>query len=79
MLTTEHGKRCDCGVILLGGINMPANDLDAENLAPDPTLARVLSLLEDALQELDSLGSYPEAGARLQQIIDEVEQQGNVS
>lgn len=40
-----------------------------------PSLARALSLLREALVILDALNDYPEAGARIQHVIDQLEKQ----
>jgi hypothetical protein len=62
------------GAVLLGGIRMTAATQDAGGSSIGPTVGRVLSLLQQALQMLDEMGDCPELGARLQEVIDALEE-----
>ena len=52
---------------------MPAAVQGAEDLPEDWTAERALELLEQALEIIDHWGDCPAIGARLQQVVDEVE------
>ena len=52
---------------------MPAAVQGAEDLPEDWTAERVLGLLEQALEIIDHWGDCPAIGARLQQVVDDVE------
>lgn len=63
---------------LLGGSVMPINDLPvdpAEGGITDPSSERAVALLTEALAILDALDLSPHIGARLQEVIDEVERE----
>jgi hypothetical protein len=53
---------------------MPAAVQSAEDLQEDWTAERALELLEQALEIIDHWGDCPAIGARLQQVVDEVEE-----
>ena len=53
---------------------MPAAVQGAEDLPEDWTAERALELLEQALEIIDHWGDCPAIGARLQQVVDEVEE-----
>ena len=61
-------------VVLLGGYFMPAASQGADGSPEDWTVDRALLLLEQALQIIDQWGDCPAIGARLQQVVDEVEE-----
>ena len=52
---------------------MPAASQGADDSSEDLTVDRALALLEQALQIVDRWGDCPAIGARLQQVVDEVE------
>jgi len=53
---------------------MPASRQGADDSPEDWTVDRALVLLEKALQIVDRWGDCPAIGARLQQVVDEVEE-----
>jgi hypothetical protein len=53
---------------------MPAASQGADDSSEDFTVDRVLELLEQALEIVDRWGDCPAIGARLQQVLDEVEE-----
>ena len=57
---------------MLGGLYMSASNAPDCAESARPSLARAQQLLEEALQIIDQLGSHPELGARLQEVIDDL-------
>lgn len=53
---------------------MPAAKQDADGLHEKSTVGHALDLLERALEIIDHWGDCPEIGARLQHVIDSVEE-----
>ena len=53
---------------------MPAASQGADDSPEDSTVDRALALLEQALDIIDRWGDCPAIGARLQQVVDEVEE-----
>jgi hypothetical protein len=53
---------------------MPAGTQDADDLSEDWTIERALALLEQALEIIDHRTAPPEIGARLQEIIEQVQE-----
>jgi hypothetical protein len=53
---------------------MPAASQGADDSSEDFTVDRALALLEQALEIVDRWGDCPAIGARLQQVVDEVEE-----
>ena len=53
---------------------MPAASQGADDSAEDWTVDRALMLLEQALAIVDRWGDCPAIGARLQQVVDEVQE-----
>ena len=53
---------------------MAAASQGADTMAEDWSVERALALLEQALQIVDRWGDSPAIGARLQQVVDEVEE-----
>lgn len=53
---------------------MPVANRGAQDLSDDWTIDRALQLLEQALEIVDHWGDCPAIGARLQQVVDEVEE-----
>ena len=53
---------------------MPAASPGADGSPEDRTVERALALLEQALQIVDHWGDCPAIGARLQQVVDELEE-----
>lgn len=62
------------GVVLLGGTGMTAAAQEPDGSTGGVSVERALALLEEALQILDALGDCPEVGARLQHIIEALEE-----
>jgi hypothetical protein len=63
-------------VVLLGGFSMPAASQGADGSPEDWTVDRALMHLEQALEIIDRWGDCPAIGARLQQVVEEVEERG---
>lgn len=55
---------------------MPAASQDADGRQQDRSVERVVSLLQESLGIIDDWGDCPEIGARLQHVIDCVEERG---
>jgi hypothetical protein len=55
---------------------MPAASQDADGQHDERTVGDVLILLERALEIIDQWGDCPEVGARLQHVIDSLEERG---
>lgn len=53
---------------------MPAANQGADDSPDDVTVDRALTLLEQALEIVDRWGDCPAIGARLQQVIDDLEE-----
>ena len=53
---------------------MPAASQGADDSSEDFTVERALTLLDQALEIIDGWGDCPAIGARLQQVVDEVEE-----
>jgi len=53
---------------------MPAAIQGAQDLPDNWTVERALELLEQALEIVDHWGDCPSIGARLQQVVDDVEE-----
>ena len=63
------------GALLCSGVKiMSAVSQDADGPSEDWTAQRAILLLEQALEIIDRWGDSPAIGARLQQIIDDVQQ-----
>ena len=52
---------------------MPAGTQDADDRSEDWTIERALTLLEEALDIIDRREAPPEIGARLQEVIEQVQ------
>lgn len=63
------------GGSLLGDVRMVGGNQQVEGPAPESNVAGAIALLAEALGLLDALGAHHEAGARIQQIIDELEKE----
>lgn len=61
-------------VLLLGGFGMAGATQESEGSSGEPGVGRALALLTEALQIVDSLGVYADVGARLQDIIEVLEE-----
>lgn len=60
------GKR----VALLGSFRVPAASQDVGASPDEERVKRALLLLREALQIIDDIGEYPEAGAKLNDVIE---------
>jgi hypothetical protein len=58
---------------------MPAATQGAQDSPGHWTAERALELLEQALEIVDHWGDSPSIGARLQQVVDEVEERRNAA
>lgn len=58
---------------------MPAAGQGADDSPEDWSVDRALVLLEQALEIVDRWGDCPAIGARLQQVLDEVEERRSVA
>ena len=70
-LEERCGPTAGC-VVLLGGNSMPAANQGADHPSGDERHERALALLVEALRILDTDDDVPELGARLQGIIDDL-------
>ncbi len=74
-LNANSAGGCSAGrVVLLGDSTMPAASEEADRSSGEPTADRALALLAEALQIIDALGSCPDIGARLHEIIEALEE-----
>lgn len=53
---------------------MPGTTHDGDRSSDEARLERVLVLLSESLEILDGLGDFPDLGARLQQVIESLEE-----
>lgn len=61
-------------ILLLGGVGMAAANQESGDSHGETNVARALALLAQALHILDEIGSRPDLGARLQDVIESLEE-----
>lgn len=75
MRATAAVKQCRGRFVLTRSIGMPAASQEDGASSRQEGLARVLTLLREALQIVDLLGEYPEHGAKLNEVIESFEEE----